>query len=616
MSTNQQTTVNKYATLLNILDAIRAEAPEEFKRYRPAEGKFEELNNARSRAFIHLFLKVKFGVLDFKEREKHITDDPQDGGIDGYYLDADNKKICFFQSKFRVTAKNFEEKEILFTELLQMDVDCIVDGNSTDDKGILYNSKIHKMLSEIQKIPDIGKWKHEVFIIANVGSAVTPSQLKKLTGGFPATIYNHNKVYQELVFPVVQGTHYNPSELRISLDLSNTSSQSAKVTYKVKTIKKECDITLVFVPTLEIARTMHKYRNSILKFNPRSYLELSHNEVNRDIAGSIINLTTNEFALFNNGITILSYGTDFNEKIGQKNKGQLIVTQPQIINGGQTAFTLSRVYEEYVINGKKPEVFDNKEVLLKVITFHPEDALSEGEYLDLIEAISKATNQQSQVNEADRRSNDQIQIQLQKVLFEKYGVFYERKRGEYADGVRAGYIQRSQIIDREIWMRMCKCCDMEPSDAKRMSLDQLFDRQHFEKTLTDPNRFDEYYFAYQCFQQLNHVKKAYAKTAGNKFGVLKYGNGLSQGIYAVVAVCRRYYKGEKSISEVQEIIQKVLDQWTKFERFAVKQSHNSDYFRFYKDEQTGAQREDLNFINYYKGKSLAKDLLKLFANAG
>ena len=116
---------------------------------------------------------------------------------------------------------------------------------------------------------------------------------------------------------------------------------------------------------------------------------------------SITGLETNEFALFNNGITVLSYDTDFNEKIGQKDRAQLILTQPQIINGGQTAFTLSRLYEQFVVEDGNKQIFDNKEVLLKVITFHPEDQVSQDEYLKLIQSISRATNQQSQVNEGN-----------------------------------------------------------------------------------------------------------------------------------------------------------------------------------------------------------------------
>ena len=115
-----------------------------------------------------------------------------------------------------------------------------------------------------------------------------------------------------------------------------------------------------------------------------------------------------------------------------------------------------------MVEGNNKQIFDNKEVLLKVITFHPEDQASQDEYLDLIQSISRATNQQSQVNEGDRRSNDSIQVQLQQFLFDKYGLFYERKRGEYADGIRAGYIQRIQIVDREIFLRMCSVVTWNP----------------------------------------------------------------------------------------------------------------------------------------------------------
>src|SRR6267378_2077375 len=240
--------MSRYTTLVTILDQISSEAPTDFKRYHPSETKPEELGHARSRAFIHLFLKVRFGLTHFKEREQFVTDDPQDGGIDGYYLDEGHKTIHLIQSKFRISEVNFKEKEILISELLQMDVDRVVQGEETDEKGVPYNSKISRMQKAISQIPDIGRWKYEIAILANVPGQVSSSQLKKLTGGYPAILYNHNRVYQELVFPVVQGTYYNPSELRLTINLSNTSSQSAKITYSVVTEKQTCDITLVFVP--------------------------------------------------------------------------------------------------------------------------------------------------------------------------------------------------------------------------------------------------------------------------------------------------------------------------------------------------------------------------------
>ncbi|MFZ2255350.1 MAG: hypothetical protein WAW59_04975 [Patescibacteria group bacterium] len=69
----------KYSTLVTILDAIRKEAPESYKFYHPVETDTEQLNKARSRALVHLFLKVKFGLLKFSEREELVTDGTNDG---------------------------------------------------------------------------------------------------------------------------------------------------------------------------------------------------------------------------------------------------------------------------------------------------------------------------------------------------------------------------------------------------------------------------------------------------------------------------------------------------------------------------------------------------------
>ena len=88
----------------------------------------EYTDQARARIFIHLFLKVSYGINDFEERENYITGEANDGGIDAYYIDRESKKILFIQSKFRTNRNNFENKEIALSEILKMDTDRIVDG--------------------------------------------------------------------------------------------------------------------------------------------------------------------------------------------------------------------------------------------------------------------------------------------------------------------------------------------------------------------------------------------------------------------------------------------------------------------------------------------------------
>lgn len=436
--------MTRYEILRNILAAIIGEAPARYsKLYEKDSSKVEQFNNALSRAFIHLFLKVRFDLLDFEEREYFVTDGGNDGGIDGYYIDREHKLIYLFQSKFRANENNFHDKEITMKEMLAMDIQRILDGEKQDENGIDYRGKIYQLQRDISEIDDVPRYTYKVVIFANL-KGVSDSELKKLTGGYKAEVIDYQKCYSDFVFPIISGTYFSKSDLTIQIDLSNKLAN--KISYTVATSIGDCDITVLFVPTVEVGKFMAKYKNSILKYNPRSYLGFKSQDVNRQIAESIIKQSTNEFALFNNGITILSEETFINEQVANKGVAKLIVKNPQIINGGQTSYTLSRLYEE---NDDK-SIFDKKEVLLKVITVPSEAAGKE----NLIENISNATNHQTPVGPSDRLSNMEEQIYLQKRLFNEFGVLYERKRGEYSDGITKGYISENDIIDRSLFIKI------------------------------------------------------------------------------------------------------------------------------------------------------------------
>jgi hypothetical protein len=525
--------MSKYQILVNILDQLRSEAPPQFTSYYPLSNDFEKINQARAKAFIHLYLKVKFGLLEFLEREAYITDGANDGGIDAYYIDEDNRRIYFLQSKFRTNATNFEEKDISLQEILKMDVDRILEGEKADENNIKYNDKVQRLIERIKNILDIARYSYQVVILANL-KKITPAQLRKLVPGYPSVVFDFEKCYEELVFPVVSGTYYSATDLFININLSNREYSGARVSYPVDTQHTKCEITLLFVPTLEIARHFHKYKNSILRFNPRSYLSLYTNPVNREIARTIRNVNTNEFSLYNNGITLLSDETQLNERVGRKDRGQLYIKNPQIINGGQTAYTLSSIYEEAIERGERPEdIFDGKEVMLKVITFSDRD--DEAPVLDLIEEISKSTNRQTPVNEADRRSNDTIQVELQKKLYRDFGYFYERKNGEFFDGLKNTYIDASRVIDRVDFLRTCYAMKGLPSLA-RSGANTLFKSDRFEKILDSAEKAPRMLFAYLCLIKMERLKKEFNKSQNNKYGIINFGNALRWGQPSVIYV--------------------------------------------------------------------------------
>lgn len=125
--------------LVRVLDGIRNEAArgkQYTKLYAVGSTDVEDIRQARSRAYIHLYFKVKFGLLDFVERESYITDGGEDGGIDGYFIDRKFHVISLIQSKFRTTEESFQKKAIQLDEILAMDIKRVLNGEIESANGV------------------------------------------------------------------------------------------------------------------------------------------------------------------------------------------------------------------------------------------------------------------------------------------------------------------------------------------------------------------------------------------------------------------------------------------------------------------------------------------------
>lgn len=541
---------------------------------------------------------VSFGLLDFCEREHLITDNFYDGGIDGYFIDTDCRKIFLIQSKFRTTERNFNSKEIALEELLSMEISRILEGHQTDEVGNEYNGKIKQMVREIGETDGIARYKYEVVLLANL-MRVTPERLKRLTGGYPVEVFDYDKCYEKLVYPVICGTYFNASDLNIYLDLSNKNAGS-KISYSVKTEHAECEITVLFVPTIEIARVLKKYKNSILRHNPRSYLELEGQKVNQAIRETILGKNTNEFALFNNGITMISDETNINERIGQRNKAQLAVRNPQIINGGQTAYTLSRIYEERS-EEEAEKAFADKEVLLKVITLADSNGGQniDSEKIRLIDAISTATNQQTVVIGADRASNKQPYELIQSTVFLRYGLLFERKRGEFGDGLRMKYVSEHQIIERNLFIRIHLATRGEITKASQK---KLFLNYETPENILDDRTLDDFYFGYLCFTQLEKSRTPSRIRQRALFGQ----------IYAMTQLYR-----PQTLSEFETTAHsKAADLREKWKAFVEHiASTNSKFIRIFPDRTTDELRTMFVYENWYRSDDFEIDVKKYFEEA-
>jgi AIPR protein len=101
----------------------------------------------------------------------------------------------------------------------------------------------------------------------------------------------------------------------------------------------------------------------------------------------------------------------------------------QIINGCQTTATVRSAFED----GK---LSDNVRIQLKV--YASKDA-------SFVDSVVIATNHQNPIASRDLYANDEVQHLIQRTVDEKYGLFYERKRGE----AKSSNVPRSRVISME-----------------------------------------------------------------------------------------------------------------------------------------------------------------------
>ena len=126
------------------------------------------------------------------------------------------------------------------------------------------------------------------------------------------------------------------------------------------------------------------------------------------------------FFYYNNGVTIVC---DRVLQTGGKRDTRLVVTNPQIINGQQTTRSLADA-------GKSAE---ETAVLVRVIQIsRTADGSNRAIYDPLVSSIVKATNWQNPITPADLRSNDPLQVLLERE-FRKMGYQYLRKRESKKD---------------------------------------------------------------------------------------------------------------------------------------------------------------------------------------
>lgn len=188
---------------------------------------------------------------------------------------------------------------------------------------------------------------------------------------------------------------------------------------------------LCVIPGELLADLYDKYGSTLLEGNVRSFLS-TKGAVNKNIRKTIIGADGENkrmFFSYNNGIS----ATATSVTVDDSAKGRFItsIKNLQIVNGGQTTASLS--------NTRFKDKADLTGIFVQMkLTVIPDHDLAQ----ELIPKISRGSNSQNKVSDADFFSNHEFNVRMQKISRRLYAPavnglqyethwFFERSRGQY-----------------------------------------------------------------------------------------------------------------------------------------------------------------------------------------
>lgn len=187
---------------------------------------------------------------------------------------------------------------------------------------------------------------------------------------------------------------------------------------------------LALFPGAMLQTIYDTYGPRLLEYNVRSFLQ-ARGKVNAEMKKTLKS-QPEMFLAYNNGITATAEEVDF-----EYCNGEAVITRLkglQIVNGGQTTASIH--------NAVRKEGADVSTVYVqaKILLAPPE------RYHALVPNISKYSNTQNKVNNADFRANDPYHVELESLSRTVWAPavggsqkqthwFYERARGQYQDEV-------------------------------------------------------------------------------------------------------------------------------------------------------------------------------------
>ena len=344
--------------------------------------------------------------------------------VDGYAYDEFDKTISLIIADYDASEN---ERVLARTQAgqLQERLSTFVDHalNSTLHREVEMSRPCSDLVDLLlEKRKEIRKYQLLIFTTASISTTITVLESADIDGvPSECQIWDIKRLFK------VCGS--DTGRRIIEIDFRELSERGIPCMEASGTKTKDFKSFLCIIPGALLADLYDKYGSGLLEGNVRSFLSTKV-AVNKKIRTTILQCPERFFA-YNNGIS----ATAMDIKIESTPQGQYLVSARdfQIINGGQTTASLS--------NARFRDKTDLSTIYVQMKLTVIESTLEE-EATELVQNISRSSNSQNKVSDADFFSTHPFHVRMERFSQRLYARavgglqhetkwFYERARGQY-----------------------------------------------------------------------------------------------------------------------------------------------------------------------------------------
>jgi hypothetical protein len=175
---------------------------------------------------------------------------------------------------------------------------------------------------------------------------------------------------------------------------------------------------------------------------------------------------------------------------------------------------------------------------------------------------------------------------------------FERKRGEFEDGIRAKYIDKEMVIERNLFFRVYFASNGEiPMALQKKLFVKAVDPK---KLIEDQARLDRFYFAYLLFLRIANPHSLSRNFRGPTLAKLFF-------------MTERYKPSQKSAFPVviSQCMDNLVSDWDNLIKFSVP--HSTHYFRVTTDKITGEKRHVFRTDKWVNSPDFLEDVKGFWA---